>query len=404
MAKISFKHKKKVAFVASGGAIKAACFHVGVCLALEKKGFYFNGGTTKNPNPPAPEGRLPINTYVGSSAGSTIVALLASGYTLKDIVRSFTNPISKRHARKAPHLKPLPKLHYRDLFHFAPPNVKKYLRNFLPGRKKIAAGGIEAFFKNHLSFGGLFTTEGVEQYLRKKALPSNKFDDLTPDLFIVATQLDYPLKSIFSKHKRMKPRPEHHAVYDSSVTISRAAAASIALPPIYQPYMIKKGKEKRYYYDGEIRETLSTHVAKDQGCDLVIASYTHQPYHYHPDVGSLANYGISSVTIQAIYQAIEQKIHTAKRFWQNKKMTLDIVNQFLKDNQFPDQKRKELCSLLERKLKVNRDIDYLWIHPLPHDYRLFLADHFNLSKTHMMQIVKSGFKSALHHLRNYEFK
>ena len=47
MKKISFAHKQKVAFVASGGAIKAACFHIGVGLALEKKGLQFVGGTLK---------------------------------------------------------------------------------------------------------------------------------------------------------------------------------------------------------------------------------------------------------------------------------------------------------------------------------------------------------------------
>ena len=46
-----------------------------------------------------------------------------------------------------------------------------------------------------------------------------------------------------------------------------------------------------YYIDGEIRDTLSTHVAIDAGADLVIASHTHQPYHFQKEIGSLTEHG-----------------------------------------------------------------------------------------------------------------
>ena len=393
---IVFAHKQKIAFVASGGAVKAACFHIGVCLALERKGIHFWGGTTKQrkaESPPAPF----INTYVGSSAGSIIASLLASGYSLSEIIQSFLD--SKKEKKK------FPKMGYTDLFHIVRPQFRftKYFQSLWERKKALASGGFEAFIKNHLVLGGVFTTTGIEKYLREKALPSNKFEDLVSDLFIVATQLDYSRKSIFSKYKNLKPRPEHQAVYDSSVKISEACAASTALPPIYHPYPLKMDGETVYYYDGEIRETLSTHVAKDIGCDLVIASYTHQPYHFRQEVGSLADYGINHVMIQAIYQAIEQKIHTSRRLWQNKKIALDTVNQFFKDAGLSDSKRAELCALLEEKLQFNKDTDYVFIHPLPNDYRLFMSDHFNLSEKYMIRMVKSGFKAGIYHLRDYEF-
>ena len=37
--------KKKIALVLSGGGIKAAAYHIGVCLALKEKGFEFSGGS-----------------------------------------------------------------------------------------------------------------------------------------------------------------------------------------------------------------------------------------------------------------------------------------------------------------------------------------------------------------------
>ncbi len=36
--------KKKIALVLSGGGVKAAAFHIGVCLAPREKGFHFAGG------------------------------------------------------------------------------------------------------------------------------------------------------------------------------------------------------------------------------------------------------------------------------------------------------------------------------------------------------------------------
>ena len=41
------KDKKSLALVLSGGGIKAAAFHVGVCVALKEHGFQFAGALPK---------------------------------------------------------------------------------------------------------------------------------------------------------------------------------------------------------------------------------------------------------------------------------------------------------------------------------------------------------------------
>ena len=63
-----------------------------------------------------------------------------------------------------------------------------------------------------------------------------------------------------------------------------------------------------YYIDGEIRETLSNHVAVDNSCEFIISSWTHTPYHYHDEIGSLVNYGIPTILLQTIHLAIQKKI------------------------------------------------------------------------------------------------
>jgi len=87
---MKIRDKKKIALALSGGGIKAAAFHIGVCLALKEKGFRFLGGTpetvqrsSKSNDPMA------IRLYVGSSAGSFISAILASGYTIESLVNAF---------------------------------------------------------------------------------------------------------------------------------------------------------------------------------------------------------------------------------------------------------------------------------------------------------------------------
>ena len=83
----------------------------------------------------------------------------------------------------------------------------------------------------------------------------------------------------------------------------------VACPPVFAPYEIKDEKRApTHYFDGEIRDTLSSHVAADHGADLVISSYSVQPYHYNERMGSLHKYGIPVILNQALYQVIEQKI------------------------------------------------------------------------------------------------
>src|SRR3989338_11222796 len=146
---IVFAHKQKIAFVASGGAVKAACFHVGVCLALERKGIHFWGGVKQKKGDP-PSSPF-IGTYIGSSAGSIVASLLACGYSLSEIIQSFLD--SKKEKKK------FPKIGYTDLFHIVRPQFRftKYFQSLWEHKKALASGGFEAFIKNHLVLGGVFT-------------------------------------------------------------------------------------------------------------------------------------------------------------------------------------------------------------------------------------------------------
>src|SRR4051812_29779929 len=108
--KIRISKKTKIGFVCSGGAVKAGAFHLGVALALQEKGFQFQGGLKKDDSLEMKDssGRE-ISVYVGSSAGSIICSYLASGYSLDQIFDTFLG-------RKGNDVPGLKRLTYSSLF------------------------------------------------------------------------------------------------------------------------------------------------------------------------------------------------------------------------------------------------------------------------------------------------
>ena len=268
--------KKRLGLVLSGGGVKAAAFHIGVCMALREKGFEFAGGSKENVEKNFPYDSMTFKTYVGSSAGSVIVSFLASGYNVDAIVDAFTQgaglggPFKNRNHESSPgHLRPIS---YRDIFalNLDAAQPSKLLKN-LVRKRPFVSGGLEALLKQAFKVNGLFSARNLEKYLRENVVRENSFDSLGVDLFIIATQLNHSRKVIFGSFPETVRNDE--VKYANYASISQAAAASASLPPFFAPLGIENQKGKEiHFFDGAIRETLSTHVASDHGCDLVIAS------------------------------------------------------------------------------------------------------------------------------------
>jgi predicted acylesterase/phospholipase RssA len=396
---------QKTGLVCSGGATKAAAFHVGVCLALRDKGFSFVGGKAENP-PPADTLPFPrplyhphqIHTYVGSSAGALICTLLAAGVSVESIINSFTRDA---HFKIPGHHAELPRISYRDMLAIHWPKPAHLMKSFK--RNSFFARTFESMLMRNLRLPGLFSTKGLANYLQKNALPTNRFNELKADLFIVGTRLDHSRKMIFGRYGTQKTA-DNYSQYSSTVSISDAVAASMALPPIYVPYpIVHPGGQLRYYIDGEIRETLSTHVAKENFCDLLICSYTHQPYHYKEEIGSLYDYGISAILIQTVYQAIEQKVYGAKKSHENKVLALKTIRDFFRERKYPEADLHELSARLQEALDFKESLHYVFIHPEPKDREMFFGDHFTLDSRTLQNVVTIGYKRAMSELRKYEF-
>lgn len=391
--------KKKIGLVLSGGGIKAAAFHIGVCLALQEKGFRFAGGPKDLVRHLYPDSDpMTIRVYVGSSAGAFVSAILASGYGVESLIDSFQLGIGKTARFSHKTIKKLKPLSYRHLFAV---NGQSFL-NYLPQSwfsSPSLTGGLEALLKSGLKINGLFSTSGIEGYLRKHALVENTFSRLGVELYIVATQLNHTRKAIFGAF----PEPIKNATtkYIGYASISEAVACSTSLPPVYAPTkVVKPDGRELYFYDGEIRETLSAHIAADQGCDLVISSYSVQPYHYTKEVGSLHKFGIPVIINQALYQVIQQKIAKHIEWDKKQKEIYQTIDRFFKDENLPDLKRKKILAIIEKKIDLKPNMDSIYISPRAQNREMFFADHFSLNPKTLESIVRIGFKSALYSLKN----
>ena len=397
---MNIRAKKKIGLVLSGGGIKAAAFHIGVCLALKEKGFKFAGGQKDLVRYKFPDDLpMTIRLYVGSSAGAFVAAILSAGYDVESLINAFQLGSGEKPRFNPADLKSMKPLGYRHIFSMNGSSLLNMLPDSLLS-KSFFTGGLEAFLKRGFKLNGLFSSKGLENYLRKYALIDNEFSRLGVELYVVATQLNHTRKAIFGNF------PESHKTattkYINYSTISDAVAASVALPPFFSPYAVKNqsGKEIQYY-DGEIRETLSSHIAADHGCDLVISSYSVQPYHYTEDIGSLHKFGIPVILNQALYQVIQQKIAKHIEWQKNLDQIYGAIDGYFKKNELPSEHRDKILGIIRDRVKYNPNIDYVYIHPRPQNYEMFFVDHFSLNPKTLEKIVRIGFKSTIHTLRRY---
>lgn len=391
---------KKVALVLSGGGIKAAAFHIGACLALRERGFTFLGGTKDRVRSTAMEAKnsdKTVSLYVGSSAGAFIATLLASGYSIESIINAFQIGFGERPVFDKKDLDYLKPIGYRNIFTLNHSGLLQFIPETLL-KKSIVTGGFEAMIKNGVKLNGIFSTSGLEKYLRQEALLVNDFSNLGVDLFITATQLNHTRKAIFGNFP--EPYKTKTTKYINYSSISEAVACSTALPPAFSPYGIPRpdGKEI-FYYDGEIRDTLSSHIAADHGADLVISSYTIQPYHFNEKMGSLHKYGIPVIINQALYQVVQQKIAKHIQHQVDIDNLYKAIDRFCLESKMPENQRDGLLKEVQNIMHYRPETQYIYIHPRPENYEMFFIDHFSLNPQLLWKVFRFGFKSALYALK-----
>ena len=298
----------KTALVLGGGGFTGGVYEIGALRALDLLAV----NQTVNE----------FDVYVGTSAGSFIASLTANGVTPEEMMRVLNHELRS----------PLPDI---DLSMLLRPNYRGFLRQSVSLPFKVA-GVVRELLENlgessavDLATGlagalppGFYRGTGLERYVEEVLSDpdrTNDFRHLSAELYLTATDLDTTERVILGEGEW------------AEVPISKAVAASGALPLIYEPVEIR-GRE---FIDGGILSTTNIDVAIERGARFVIVINPLVPYvndfnHRIPTItGSrvqrVSDMGMVGIGNQAFRMISHDRLHRAVEIWEERYPGVDII-------------------------------------------------------------------------------
>ena len=329
----------KVALVLAGGGLAGAVYEIGALRAIDD----LLVDRTVND----------LDIYVGTSAGAVVAAALANGLSPETLLQA----IEGSH----PEIHPIQR---EDLFRF---NTDGFLRQAMVLPRNLL--GAWSHYLRHINDmtivdllwslaeampSAVYDSQALEDYIcHVLSTPGccDRFEDLDRDLYIIATDLDTGERAVFG--------PTEH----SDVQISRAVAASSAIPMVYKPVRIG-GKE---YVDGGLRGTASLDLAIEQGANLVICINPLVPYDNRtrdsipflgPDGGYLSEKGTQAIASQVSRIFTHAGLHYH----------------------------------IKHLRRQHPEVDIILIEPRPDDYQMFFYNIMRYSTR--LTVARHGFESV----------
>ena len=324
----------RTALVLAGGGTAGAVYEIGALRAIDD----LLVNRTVND----------FDIFVGTSAGALVASFLANGMSSVDLMRvvNATHPVASFPESK-------------HLFHL---NTGEILRRSLGLPRRLISTGLDALAsRGRLSVldmvfsglgsalpSGIYDNRAYGEWMRDTLAMSgctNHFDQLTRELYIIATELDNGHRAVFSAQT-----PE--------VPISEAVAASSAVPIIYKPFRIGN----KVFIDGGARGNASLDVAIEHGAKLVVCINALVPFDSTAPQGSKGEL-ISSRGLEAVSaQATRVMLHSGLKYQ---------------------------IKQLQRR---HPDIDIILIEPRPDDAMMFFANIMRLQDR--VHIAEHGFRSV----------
>lgn len=260
-----FRGTAKRALVLAGGGVIGGMYEVGVLAALDDAlpGFRAND----------------FDLYVGSSSGSVVSSLMASGIRPRDLYEILDeerdDPLNFQRGA----------VYHKGAFS----NAARNLAQFLWAIGKKAVSGFRLEWPDLLARSGadmpagFFSVASLEQFMREafagRDLP-NSFRECRRPLLIPAIDLDRAERVVFGAEPLM------------DVPISEAIAASSAIPGFFEPYKVG-GSD---YVDGDVGYTGHADLAVEHGATTVVVLNPAVPLRIgspeEPDVRSRGLYAI----------------------------------------------------------------------------------------------------------------
>jgi NTE family protein len=300
--------RSKTALVLGGGGFTGGVYEIGALRALD----LLSVNRTVNQ----------FDVYVGTSAGSLVAAAVANGVTPEEMMRVIVQqvPTSFPDARVSSLLRP----NYREFLTkglLVPFRVAQLVRTLIRDLGQISAVDIAVGLAEVLP-SGIYTKEGIEQYVRTILSDPDRTDDfrlLRNELYLAATDLDTCERIVFG------------AEGWDDVPISTAVSASCALPMIYKPVRIKD----RELVDGGIVSTTNLDIAVEAGAKFIVVVNPLVPYvndfqkRIPTMTGSRArrvsDMGFPQIGYQAFKLLAYQRLHDLARRWEQRYPGVDIV-------------------------------------------------------------------------------
>lgn len=339
MALSKHARRSKTALVLAGGGLTGAVYEIGALRAIDD---LLLDRTVND-----------FDIFVGTSAGALVSTFLAHGISPHEVM----DAMAGEHASAPPIQRgDLFSLSRSDLLRWGvkiPRTVVGAWSHYLRHMTDMTFFDVIWLFLDALP-AGFYDNKALEKYIERVLTSqgkSNHFEDLDRELYIIATDLDNGQRAVFSK--------ESHA----HVPITKAVAASSAVPVLYKPVRI----DGHDYVDGAARANASLDIAIEHGAKLVVcinplvpidnSEHSNIPI-LGPDTQFLSDKGLSAIASQITRISAHGALHYH----------------------------------IKQLRKTHPDVDIILIEPSRHDYKMFFYNAMRYSAR--LILARHGFESV----------
>lgn len=232
-----------MALCLAGGGITGSMYEIGCLRALEE--FVGRPGFANQ-----------FDIYVGTSAGAVVAALIANGYSARDLYDDiYTDSDSPLNFKR----KDIYNLRWREVFGSFAPLLKRLpdlIRYGWVNRRHATLLDLISIMQEFIP-AGIFSLGNLDRFMSRMFYPegkTNDFRNLQKELYIPAVELDSGKRWVFGEEP------------NRDVPISKAVAASAAIPIFFRPYRVK-GHD---FIDGSTTKVSHLDIALNHGAQLVI--------------------------------------------------------------------------------------------------------------------------------------
>ena len=298
----------KTALVLGGGGFTGGVYEIGALRALDLLAV----NRTINQ----------FDVYVGTSAGSFVASLVANGVTPEEMMRVL-NPQLPSPIRDIS-LSVLLRPNYRGFLGKSltfPFKLVALARELAENARDVSVMDLAMGLAGGLP-PGIYSGSGIQEYMQEVLSDPDRTDDfsmLEPELYLVATDLDTTERVVLGEGEW------------ADVPISKAVAASGALPMVYEPVEING----RDFIDGGIRSTTNVDIAVERGAKFIVVINPLVPYvnDFGRNIPTLAgerarrvaDMGLTGIGNQVFRMLSHDRLHRSVEIWSERYPGVDII-------------------------------------------------------------------------------